>query len=355
MELPCLDGHPKCFIITQICVFSLNSCGHTHPCRNGGHMEECSDFECTTKFKCTNSYCIPWTYVCDNKWDCPKGEDELFQHICGTNKSICVGMFRCWKTLSCIHSGSVCDGYIDCPSGDDEQFCQLKTIQCPEQCFCLAFVILCQEDHTELILYPVVAIKITNSPHVIQYIDKFKVCIILEIQNSNISDKDMPFHVSAPLLCLHIQHNKLRTIPPNSFCENVVLKTLNLSWNQIQVLLSESFNCLRGLVLLPCQVILWQGFHLNFSQIQNIGYFFQWWTLHSRRFTQTFLLSVSQRLSIVLTTKSVVWSLSIQCVQQKYLGLDLAISCWKTTTFGHPSLVYLPPYCCSILCVELST
>ncbi len=256
MELPCLDGHPKCFIITQICVFSLNSCGHTHPCRNGGHMEECSDFECTTKFKCTNSYCIPWTYVCDNKWDCPKGEDELFQHICGTNKSICVGMFRCWKTLSCIHSGSVCDGYIDCPSGDDEQFCQLKTIQCPEQCFCLAFVILCQEDHTELILYPVVAIKITNSPHVIQYIDKFKVCIILEIQNSNISDKDMPFHVSAPLLCLHIQHNKLRTIPPNSFCENVVLKTLNLSWNQIQVLLSESFNCLRGLVLLPCQVIL---------------------------------------------------------------------------------------------------
>ena len=28
-------------------------------------------------FKCPGYHCIPWSYVCDGKWDCPHGYDEL--------------------------------------------------------------------------------------------------------------------------------------------------------------------------------------------------------------------------------------------------------------------------------------
>lgn len=246
MELPCLDGHSKCFHISQICLFSLDSCGHTFPCRNGGHMEDCKSFDCNKHFKCERSYCIPWTYVCDNKWDCPQGEDELFQHVCGASKFVCLGMFRCWRAQSCILIASVCDEIKDCPSGDDEQFCQLKDIQCPKECACLAFAIMCHKDHAELWVYPFWTIKVTHSPLVIQYVHKFTMCIFLLIQNSNNSEK----HINFPpaLLCLDLQGNALRIIPPGSFSHNTKLKCINLSWNQIRVLFSKSFSGLSNLV-----------------------------------------------------------------------------------------------------------
>ena len=63
-------------------------------------------------------YCIPYRYVCDGKWDCWSGEDEI---SCTNYNSI--NMFKCKLSSSCIHVKNVCDGRKDCPLKDDEMIC----------------------------------------------------------------------------------------------------------------------------------------------------------------------------------------------------------------------------------------
>ena len=92
-ELPCKEGHPKCYNLTDICTFKLNSENQLKPCRNGGHLENCGKFECNTMFKCLNAYCIPWVYVCNGKWDCPEGDDEIYDSLC-EQKKVCFFMFK---------------------------------------------------------------------------------------------------------------------------------------------------------------------------------------------------------------------------------------------------------------------
>ncbi len=58
-DLPCRTGHRKCFPIHEICVFRITKNKNLSPCRNGGHLEECSSFSCNAMFKCAHSYCVP--------------------------------------------------------------------------------------------------------------------------------------------------------------------------------------------------------------------------------------------------------------------------------------------------------
>ncbi len=138
--LQCLKGHSKCYNMTDICKYKLDKNGLLHPCRNGGHLDNCNEFECNHKFKCFLSYCIPWVYVCDGKWDCPNGDDEHYHPVCSSDK-VCVKMFKCGHDSSCIHLGNVCDGQQDCPQGDDEIWCELQSVNCPMKCECLAFAL----------------------------------------------------------------------------------------------------------------------------------------------------------------------------------------------------------------------
>ena len=113
-EIPCREGHSKCFNITDICVYKINKLFHMVPCRNGGHLEKCRNFECNMMFKCKSSYCIPWAYVCDGKWDCPHGNDESENPVCGS-VTICKQMFKCRNTKqTCFVLGNLCDGKNDC-------------------------------------------------------------------------------------------------------------------------------------------------------------------------------------------------------------------------------------------------
>ena len=95
-------------------------------------------------FKCIDSYCIPWAYVCDGKWDCLEGDDELSNPVCLKDK-ICVFMFECRNvTQRCLHLGNVCDSNKDCPFGDDELFCDLKIVKCPLKYDCLLLAVSCR-------------------------------------------------------------------------------------------------------------------------------------------------------------------------------------------------------------------
>ncbi len=142
-QLPCREGHPRCYNISQICQYQLNSAGLLVPCRAGEHMEECSEFECNMMFKCPDFYCIPWKLVCNGKWDCPFGDDELIHYHCQQNRE-CVLMYRCKSTQICVHLGTVCDTHFDCPLREDESLCSLSDTKCPLFCECLTYAIYCE-------------------------------------------------------------------------------------------------------------------------------------------------------------------------------------------------------------------
>ena len=75
--IPCRLELDVCFDFGDIYKYVLNINCYLIQCKNWDHIENCTNFECNKMFKCFNSYCIPWTYVCDGKWDCLKGSDEL--------------------------------------------------------------------------------------------------------------------------------------------------------------------------------------------------------------------------------------------------------------------------------------
>ena len=82
-ELPCRQHHSKCYSLKDICTYKLNRFHHIAPCRNGGHLQNCKRAVCNMRFKCELAYCIPWNYVCNGRWDCSNGEDEIQSDVCG--------------------------------------------------------------------------------------------------------------------------------------------------------------------------------------------------------------------------------------------------------------------------------
>ncbi len=154
-ELPCLDGHSKCFSIHDICVYQIDHKGDLYPCRNGAHVQNCKNISCNKRFKCSMSYCISWTLVCNGKWSCLFGNDENINDVC--NKGRCTGMFLCKSAQHiCIPLFSLCDDNIDCPIGDDELMCDLFAVSCPAGCVCLAYALHCYNisQHFKNIKFP---------------------------------------------------------------------------------------------------------------------------------------------------------------------------------------------------------
>ncbi len=248
-EIPCLNGHSKCFNLSQLCLFMLNHCKQLHPCRTGGHMENCKEFQCNNNFKCKHSYCVPWPYVCDAKWDCPDGQDESFSYVCSATGLICTDMFKCSKTPTCIPVNKVCDNILDCAYGDDEHFCQLKSLICPFQCKCLAFALQCVKDHHFLSHYPFVAIFLESSPKIYHIFVKFEMAYFLSAASCSLSEKlDVKFPVS--LLYLNIRKNLFSFIPREYFSLSLKLKALILSDNKIKHLSAAPFSNLTDLLFL---------------------------------------------------------------------------------------------------------
>ena len=140
-KLSCREGHFRCFFPHEICVFRLSALNHLLPCRNGAHLMECTQFECSAMFKCSSSYCILWHYVCNRRLDCPYGEEEV--SFCSQNHS-CIGMLSCSQSRICIHPKNLCDWMNDCLQGDDELLCKLSNTTCPLSCSCVLFTTFCE-------------------------------------------------------------------------------------------------------------------------------------------------------------------------------------------------------------------
>lgn len=277
-QIPCRDGHVKCFNISEICIYKLNQLGHLLPCRTGQHLQECRELECNTMFKCLHHYCVPWMYVCNGKWDCPHGADEHPTMLCSQNND-CRNLFRCRNSVVCVHTGDVCDDKADCPANDDEQLCKLKGISCPPKCHCLTFSAICENLTVSWTQYHHLKFSkvlfMTNisfssqldlSQHTLIHIERssfFLLCDTLKkgsqvqtlyVMQSNISQ--LPrfcFKRTKHIEIIDISRNLVSVVEEMLFANLSLLKSLNLSSNPIAEFQSNSFTNLPNLRIISVQ------------------------------------------------------------------------------------------------------
>ena len=220
-QLSCKQGHSKCFNISDICQYRLDSDNNLTPCRTGGHLEECETFQCNNMFKCPEYHCTPFGYLCDGKWDCPMGHDES---DCFNNRS-CSGFYICGQSHGCIHLADRCDGYVNCPLGEDEHFCDLFKVQCPTLCTCLMYAVSCLNS---------VAGELTH-------ISNFQNYLLISFQNCSLEDTRFLWKAPNSVSFLKLKQNMIEEFCGTThFWPNVV--SLDLSFNWLVILTSECFS-----------------------------------------------------------------------------------------------------------------
>ena len=248
-QIPCRPGHIKCYNISEICSYRLKKNNHLIHCRTGEHLQSCMNFICDVMFKCAFSYCISWAYMCDQKWDCPYGDDENECAENCRNRAV----FRCKYSRSiCLHLGNVCDSKRDCPLGDDELLCAFQDFHCPPSCICLAFAIKCMIDSFT---------KLENNlPHVYVHIasvsslelkilsETFQQAYYISVINSNITNICDEIDNDKLMSC-DISQNQVHLISKCCF-PSQNLQIVFLKQNQIKFFLSEAFNNLNKLEIL---------------------------------------------------------------------------------------------------------
>ena len=255
-EFPCGVGHNECYNITDICVFKLNKYHHIIPCTNGAHIQNCEKFECNVMYKCINSYCIPWSTVCDGKWDCPEGTDEVEVNACGPTLT-CRNMFKCRETNQvCLHLGNICDEVEDCPHGDDEILCKFKKVKCPEACNCLFYAISCHGGTNEIFLiddlnpgmYLSVYLFAFQTPFHTRLVHLFANVLIMNLPSNHIVHvcNLLNFHC----LILDLGSNLIPKIRANCFGTLINLRRLNIQKNLVRLIKRNAFNNLQKLAFL---------------------------------------------------------------------------------------------------------
>ena len=206
-HIPCGNESVTFFEVSDICTYVLNDLEKLVPCKNGDHLQTCTDFECNMKFKCPMFYCIPWNYVCDGKWDCPHGYDQITQSFCLEGQH-CTNMFKCRNSVICIHLRDMCDGKDSCPLGDDEQLCLLNEAPCPKRCFCLTFVVKCRSltEKTIMVMsnlpFHVVSIINCSRMFALNFPQKTSLLSIIVVKHSNL--EQLCFLVKYPHYCLTV-------------------------------------------------------------------------------------------------------------------------------------------------------
>ena len=268
-QIPCMEGHPKCYSLKEICMYRRIGSDQIDSCENGAHLENCKAFQCGSKFKCPNAYCIPWINVCDGVWDCPGGYDETYNSVCG-NKSICEKMYKC-RNMShmCLHIASVCDGYRDCYFGDDELLCGLKMLRCPVTCKCLIFAIDCRNISISDILlnldtvYLSVYISYSNifSLSIVQ--KKLLEATFIKLPLNALEDACYisPFN---KLVILDLSFNYIKEIKRNCLSSVNTLKVLLINNNKIKFIGFDSLTNFKNYILLTFQTIHLLIYHQHF-------------------------------------------------------------------------------------------
>lgn len=206
------------------CIYEFDQLGYQIGCRDVSHLRDCETFECPIDYvKCTDSYCIPPRYICNGKWDCVGGSDEV-----GCARYQCPGQYKCANDSSCVLLHQLCDGVRHCPLGDDEWFCNLT---CPNNCTCIGLFVDCRNAHLKRLPVEMIP-KETRK---------------LELTNNalgpNLSNSDFSFFGDLGELIL--QRNGIEVVKARKFLQLTNLYKLDLRFNRIKVLESAAFAGLK--------------------------------------------------------------------------------------------------------------
>ncbi len=240
-HFPCWPGHPNCYGASEICIYRLNKHKFLLPCRTGSHLQNCEEFECTHHVKCIGSYCVPWAYTCDGKWDCPEGSDEA-QSMC--HQTNCEGMVRCSSSEVCLHTQDVCDGHTDCPLEDDEYLCSLSSKLCTSGCTCLNLAILCMNVTLLKIpeIFPHISIVIIHcNLSTFNWPSFNKFVLSLNVSGNSINLIPADFKYLTKLFAVDMSLNKITEISTGCFSDLWDLRLVKLNGNKISHLHANSF------------------------------------------------------------------------------------------------------------------
>ncbi len=237
------------FYITDICKYTLRRQKYLYPCQTGEHLQDCTNFQCSTMFKCPNQFCIPWGYICDGKWDCPDGTDESENTFCSVKWRNCTNLFRCRSSQTCVHFTDLCNKIVDCPQADDESLCSLKFVLCPPYCEYLTFAVMCHGREApvghEFMNYRIILMenaKITGTVSLLYSL------IGLSIKASLLSGSICDITSQSPFLVyIKVPYNQISFLSKNCFANSQLLITILLDNNNLVTLSRRVFGGLKQL------------------------------------------------------------------------------------------------------------
>ena len=190
------------------------------------------------KFKCPDFYCLPWSYVCDGKWDCPGGYDEVKELKCGNRD--CINMFKCMKSQKCIHVGDVCIGLKDCPTEDDKYMCSLAGLLCPSSCVCIGLAIVCQNvSYANYLVsfspYNAIFLSYCDLAFLEPLLKIIKFPTFLSIRHNNLKSLCKMLPGLSNTLTIDLGFNLVEYVNPDCFRNGFQLISIKLNDNMISV------------------------------------------------------------------------------------------------------------------------
>ena len=238
-KAPCFEGYDVCYNRHDICTYDRTITGEQAICRNGAHLaiDQCVDHQCSSMFKCPNSYCVPYHLMCDGVGDCPNHEDEA---DCHHPTLSCPFLFKCRGENRCVHPHNLLDGVEQCRKyGDDEKV--FSHSMCPLHCTCISEGLSCEGVPLEKLpsfsaSATVFYLHKTRLPLDVGTFSKYGRLKVLDISANQYTDEDIAplmFLSQNQLQSLNLSHNELTEVVSEMFDGLNNLRTLDLSFNRL--------------------------------------------------------------------------------------------------------------------------
>ena len=283
----------------------------------------CHWFTCPGMFKCSESYCISISAVCDGQYDCTLGGDEF---VCPLLS--CPGFLKCRGENRCVGNDEICDNNINCLySMDDEMGCN----KCPDSCHCDGYSLSCEVNNS----LDVLSSKINHfKGFVMKGVQNFfnmTLMHLVGLVHLNVSFCDIKkVHIQVNDLILNsfivisdFSNNKLANI---NFLKIRIFKhvvVLDLSFNLITVIKNVLLNKIVFLALKknPLKEIVIHAFQHNDKSFIDMQYVYYQTNMNIK-----FPSTVSQQLEVKVSESL------ICCVMSKHIKCTSYVK--ATNCFG---------------------